>query len=149
MKAVTRYQCSDGSEWAKIGNAQDREALCERVKAAMLPLGEVPQGVLDGQGWLQHDLETVNQVKDRILDICREEKLHEHYKAFTHPGRDIHPVSIVGRILDDGGGPLSTAWNRFCRIDPQGREHQQPYYAYTSGPLPEHVCVESREVSHA
>lgn len=144
MKTITKYQSLDGSEWTFPNKAAARDALCLKVDAAMLPLGDVPQGVKDGKGWLQHDLETVNQAKDAIMEICRAEGFAEHFPAFKHPGRECHPLSVIGRILDDNGGPLNKAWGRFGCIDAQGREHQQPFYAYTNGPLPEHVCVESR-----
>ena len=124
--------------------AGDRDALCAKVDAVMAPLGDVPQHVKDGKGWLQHNLETVNKAKDGILDLCRDAGLDDDFPAFRNKGRDCHPLSIIGRILNDRGGPLDKAWNRFCRIDTQGREHQQPFFAYTNGPLAEHVCVETR-----
>lgn len=144
MKTITKYQSVDGSEWDNMDSAVKRDELCARVKAAMQPLGKVPEDVEAGKGWLQHNVEVVNQAKDAILDICREEGFADSYPVFKNPGRECHPFCIVGRILDDNGGPLSEAWSRFGRIDPQGREHQQGYYAYSNGPLPEHVCVESR-----
>lgn len=145
MKPIIKYQATDGSEWNSPDDARSRDALCEKVNVAMKPLGRTPRAVEDGKGWLQHDLETVLKVKDAIIEICREQGMAKSFPVFSNPGRKIHPMSVVGRILDDHGGPLNEAWNRFCRIDEQGREHQQPYYAYTNGPLPEHVCVETRQ----
>ena len=144
MKTINKYQSTDGSEWNDHTKAIERDQLCARVDAAMFPLGEVPQGVKDGRGWLQHKLETVNKAKDAILKICRKEGFADNFKAFKSKGRECHPLSVIGRILNDNGGPLDVAWSRFARIDPEGREHQQCYFAYTNGPLPEHVCVESR-----
>jgi hypothetical protein len=144
MKTITKYQSIDGSEWNDAMDALKRDYLCELVRSAMAPLGDTPQDVQNGKGWLQHDLETVNLAKDAILDICRAEGFAKNFTAFKSAGRECHSLSIIGRILDDCGGPLNEAWNRFARIDTQGREHQQPYFAYTNGPLLEHVCVESR-----
>jgi hypothetical protein len=144
MKTITKYQALDGSEYTDLNKAAARDALCLKVDAAMQPLGDVPQGVKDGKGWLQHDLETVLKAKDAILEICREEGYADSFPVFKNPGRECHPLSVIGRILGDNGGPLNKAWGRFGRIDAQGREHQQCFYAYTNGPLPEHVCVESR-----
>lgn len=144
MKTLIKYQANDGSEWADKHEAEKRDALCHRVDVAMSPLGDTPRAVKDGKGWLQHNLETVNVAKDSILDICRAEGMAEHFPVFRNRGRDCHPLSAVGRILDDNDDPLSHAWSRFARIDEQGREHEQPFYAYNNGPLPKHVCVESR-----
>lgn len=145
MKAIVRFQSVDGSEWASKSDAAKRDALCWQIDAAMRPLGAIPKAVKDGKGWLQHNLETVNKAKDAILKICRSEGFVKSYPAFKSRGRDCHPFSIIGRILDDHGGPLSEAWARFACIDAQGREHQQPFYAYGNGPLAEHFCVQSRD----
>lgn len=143
MKQITKYQANDGSEWNDESKAIAREELIRIVDAAMAPLGSVPADVESGKGWLQHNLETVNVAKDRILDICREQGMSE-YPAFKCRGRDCHPQSIIGRILSEVGGPLWNAWHRFGKIDTLGREHQQPYFAYTNGPDADHYCVESR-----
>lgn len=144
MKTLTKYQANDGSEWDTAEEAQKRDELHAKVEAAMAPLGDVPEAVEKGKGWLQHDMETVNVAKDRILDICREEGFNKHFPAFNNPGRDCHPLSIIGRVLNDNGGPLDRAWSRFARIDEQGREHQQCYFAYTGGPESHHICIEDR-----
>lgn len=144
MRIITKYQSTDGSEWDDPAKASQRDALCSLVDAAMAPLGSVPKEVEDGKGWLQHDIEVVHQAMDDILEICRGEGYDKSFPVFKHRGRECHPRSVIGRILDDNGGPLARAWSRFNRIDEQGREHQQSYYAYTAGPRPEHVCVESR-----
>ena len=144
MKTITKYIADDGSEHSDADAALRRDALVRKVAEAMQPLGEVPQDVQRGKGWLHHDLETVYQAKDRILDICREEGWANHFPVFKNRGRDCHPGCVISRILNDNGGPLDAAWSRFYRIDELGREHQQGYYAYTAGPAPDHVCVEDR-----
>jgi hypothetical protein len=144
METITKYRAKDGSEWGRAHEATKRDKLCDKIEKAMLPLGEVPKDVRNGKGWLQHELETVFKAKDAILEICREEGYQKHFKQFESKGRDCHPLSIIGRILNDFGGPLDIAWRRFARIDLIGREHEQCYYAYTNGPLPEHYCVEDR-----
>lgn len=144
MESIIKYRSNDGSEHRTEEAALKRDVLHSQCVEIMAPLGEVPAGVTDGKGWLQHDLETVNTCKDQVLELCRTEGLDKHFPAFKNHGRDCHPMSIIGRILDDTGGPLSAAWSRFACIDPQGREHQQPYFAYTNGPLPEHACIEDR-----
>ena len=144
MKTVTKYQTTDGREWKSRDEAKKHEDLCLQVEEAMKPLGDIPEEVSRGKGWIQHDLETVWQAREDILVICREQGYAEHYPAFNTPGREAHPLSVIGRVLNDNGGPLNSAWNRFMCIDPQGREHQQPYFAYGNGPDSDHVCVEDR-----
>lgn len=144
MRAILKFKANDGSEWDDEAAAIKRDKLVEKVDAAMKPLGKVPEAVEDGKGWLQHNLEVVYKAKDDILDICREQGLHEHYPVFNEQGRKCHALSVIGRILDDYHDPLSKAWSRFARIDEKGREHQQCYFAYTNGPAKDHVCVEDR-----
>ncbi len=143
MKTIAKYQADDGSEWNSQQQAEVRDVLYAKVKAAMAPLGEVPEAVWDAKGWLQHDLETVNKAKDDILDICRAEGFAERFNCFKD-GRKLHSLSVIGRILSDNDGPLCDAWMRFCRIDLQGREHQQTYHAYTEQPPPPYPCIEDR-----
>lgn len=141
---VIRYRSEDGSEWKSEVEAIKQDTLLLKIQIAMFPLGDVPIDVKDGKGWLQHDLSVVNKAKQGILDLCKEEGFSEDWPQFNEPADKVHPLSIVGRILDDSGGLLSDAWRRFGRIDVDGREHQQCYYAYTSEPEPEHICIEDR-----
>ena len=138
MKTIVKFRADDGSEWAKPEDAEARDHLCAQVAVVMAPLGSTPKEVKDGKGWLQHNPETVLRVKDAFGVLC-----FEHGFNFKGAGRDWHPFSIVGRVLSDTGGPLDDAWHRFQRIDADGREHEQPYYA-NSGPSPLHVCIEDR-----
>lgn len=144
MTTITKYQANDGSEWTTAEDAEKRDSLHACVQEIMAPLGTTPEYVQCGKGWVQHKLETVLTAKDGILDLCRELGYHKNFPAFNHPGRECHALGIIGRVLSDDGGPLGSAWGRFGRIDEKGREHQQPYFAYTAGPLPEHTCVEDR-----
>lgn len=141
MKIITKYQSTDGSEHRTQSDAEDRDKLCRVCANAMAPLGKIHKGVRDAKGWFQHDVLTVLSCKDSILEICREQGFDETWDCFRAKGRDCHPMSIIGRILGGIGGPLDESWRRFASIDEQGREHQQPYYAYTNGPLPEHTCL--------
>lgn len=144
MQSVIKFKADDGSEWSTEVAALKRDRLCARINQAMRPLGPANPLMRAGKGWVQHDLETVNRCKDAIVEICLEEGLGKSFPVFNNKGRNIHPLSVAGRILDDYGGPLNEAWNRFCRIDPKGREHQQCYFAYTGGPDTNHYCVENR-----
>ncbi len=143
MKQLIQFQADDGSIHQNPASALKRDRLFARVQGVMSWLGSTPKGVEDGNGWIHHDLATVNKVKDALFDICREEGFHENFKIFKEQGSTVHAHSIAGRILDDNGGPIARAWSRIGRIDEQGREHQQAYYALNM-PRPEHFCVEDR-----
>lgn len=144
MKAILKYQANDGSEWSKESDAKNRDDMMLRVEEAMAPLGPKPTREQEDKGWIQHNPETVIQCMQGILDLCKPD-FAPSCPVFNTPAKDVHPMSIIGRILcDSGSGPRETAWRRFANIDPHGREHEQPYYAYTAGPRPEHVCVEDR-----
>ncbi len=144
MKTITKYKADDGTEWTEEAQAMRRDELVAKVAAVMEPLGTVPKRVSDGEGWLQHDPAIVIAAKQGILDLCKPDFANS-FPQFNEPAAKVHPLSIIGRILDDcPDDPRSRAWNRFCRIDPEGREHQQPFFAYTGGPAVEHVCVEDR-----
>jgi len=144
MNTITKFKADDGTEFNSVTDCAEYELLCAKVDKIMAPLGDVPKEVEAGEGWLQHDLETVNVAKDAILQLCRNEGFANSFDYFKARGRDCHPLSIIGRILSDNDGPLADAWGRFGRIDPSGREHQQCYFAYTNGPDKSHICVEDR-----
>lgn len=139
MKAIhiTKYETSDGRQFDSPQDAESHETLTLRVREIMRPL-DIPAAIQEKidahKGYYQHDIESVYAAREGILAICREEKMDEHYPAFKHHGREVHPLSIVGRILDDHGGALNDGWRRFAKIDPQGREWQQCFYAYTQTP---------------
>jgi len=43
---------------------------------------------------------------------------------------DVHPMSYVGRVIDDCGGPLAKAWRMLADYDfSTGRKYSQPYFA--------------------
>lgn len=144
MEKITKYKTTDGTEFTELVKAEEHEQLLLQIDRVMAPLGDTPKEVKDGKGWVHHDLERVFDAREGILEICRARGYAKHYPAFNTHGKNTHPMSIIGRVLNDGGGPLDKAWGRFCRIDEQGREHQQPYYAYTGGPDASHVCIEDR-----
>ena len=141
MKQVTRFRSEDGCEFILESTCLEHEVLCNKVKLAMLPLGDCPAAVEDGKGWLHHDPAIVIHCRKAIMQLCCIQGMAKLHPVFEN--EDAHPMSVVGRILDDVGGPISKAWTRFQRIDDQGREHQQPYYAI-NGPDKKHVCVEDR-----
>lgn len=144
MKAITQYKTDDGTIYTTEAAALAHERLSAKIQKAMEPLkltAKTNNNVRDGKGWVQHRIETVIHCRDSILDLCCDEGFAKSFPVFKHRGAKVHPMSIIARILNDNGGPLDVVWNRFCRIDEKGREHQQAYYAM-NGHEEGQVCVE-------
>jgi len=146
MKAITQFQSEDGKVFDSADKCGEHERLCIAVEQVMKPL-EIPKeqskGVSDGIGWYQHDINAVYAAREGILALARP-KYAKSFPVFNTPGKDAHPLSVIGRILSDctdWHDPIGNAWGRFAQIDEQGREHQQCYFAYTNGPEKEHVCL--------
>lgn len=145
MIAITKFKTDDGTEFSSEEKAVAHERLCQQVRDAMRPL-DIPAPLLkrvsDGEGWYQHDIETVYAVREAILALARP-KYAKNYPVFNANGRTVHPLSSIGRILSDCDrhDPIGNAWSRFANIDATGREHQQCYFAYTAGPSVDHVCL--------
>lgn len=71
-------------------------------------LQQIPDSTnfINGEGFVQQDLELVEKLKDLMLQHCG-------YKC---------SFSLLGRYLDDGGSPLFHFWSRLSNIDKLGRE---------------------------
>jgi hypothetical protein len=145
MKTQTVFVANDGTRFDTIAAASNHEVLLIAIKEAMEPLGSKPQKVKDGKGWVQHKRTNVLAAKRAILKLCLPvfKGFDELYKAAKDNPDSIRPMSFAGRVLDDSDSPLNVPWNRFCCIDTQWREHQQPYFAI-NGPDDDHVCVKDR-----
>jgi hypothetical protein len=133
MKPITIYESNDGTRYGTPEAARRNDDLIEQVKAAVAPLGERPDDCdfTNGHGWLQHDPQTIRQVKLKLIEISRpllgewmdlQEKTH---------GVDLSTVdsSWFSRMLDGDNRPLERAWKRIGCITPDGREVGQIYYA--------------------
>jgi len=143
MRTILKYIANDNSEWDTPEKAETRDFLIERVNGIMAPLfvsDAVQRNLEANKGYWQHDLDAVYAAREGIMQICRERGYEGHYPCFKHHGREVHPLSVVGRILSETDEPLARAWNRFMRIDDQGREWQQCYLAYTATPT-DAVCL--------
>lgn len=137
MLAITKYRALDGSEWNSSGECVARDTLVNAVKDAMSSLA-LPPRKIEPEEYFQHDPTAVVDCRCRILKLAAKE--FPSFDCFRHePPSEVHPRGIVGRILDDCGGPINTAWGRFMRIDDQGREWEQPYYAINGAPKA--VCI--------
>jgi hypothetical protein len=140
MKQITKYVAKDGKEFDFECDAFNHEALLFDIEKAMEPLGLRCE---TDKGWIQHDRDTVDCVKDAILEICRQQGLNKSFKVFDNKGRDCNPFGIICRILSDLDTPIYSAWSRIMCIDDLGREHNHPDYA-KNGPDADQKLIEDR-----
>lgn len=126
--AVTQYTCSDGQKFLSRSSAEQYESEYQQV----LPiLNRIPNTSLRHGTYVTHDLESLKQIKRDLWPlVLMKVNAAENYMTWLgwNPD-DVHPLSIVGRVMDDMGGPISVAWRRlavFCFEI--GREFDQPYF---------------------
>lgn len=137
MIAITKYKANDGTEFDSEFNATQHEQLCERIRAIIAPLGPT-EGLLpgcefgNGGGYLQHDEETVRQVKLGLLREAQQLTDHKWIQQSIDNPDGVHE-SYAGRIISEISVPLRMAWSRIACIDKQFREWGQPYYANNPG----------------
>lgn len=127
MEPVTQYKAIDGTLFSLMSDALKRDCLVVAVEIAMRPL--VPCNLNDRE-WIQHDDEACLQAKRNMLALVREQYSTARYPVLLNSDDVIHPMSAVGRIVSEGGGPLSIAWGRLGCINWDNfREYSQPYFA--------------------
>jgi len=127
MKETIGYEARDGKRfWDRTRCEQYEEelTLVEPIMAR-LPV----RNIGDEEYW-QHDKEELLSVK-RDLWALVVMRFGESYPSWRNFSADqVYPDSIVGRVLDDFGGPIATAWNRLRRFNfDLCREYEQLYYA--------------------
>lgn len=128
MKPKIMYEASDGKSF-------DTEAECVAYETGtLLPCIRIdallPRRSLDAGQYYQHNHDDVVSFRRCLWRLVQA----KYAIGFPHwadkCAEDIHPRSIVGRVLSDAGGPLNGLWYRLMCIDlDTAREYQQPYYA--------------------
>jgi hypothetical protein len=117
MIAKTVSISTDGSQW-------DRDALDSYVKRLEAKLPKRP----DSPGRrVAVGVELRNEVWAAVVALARD--CHPGWDQFKNPPENIHPMSICGRVIDDGSClPVQRIWNWFsCERD--GWLYQQPFFA--------------------
>ncbi len=129
MQTIQKWQARDGAEFNSEEKCLAYEALLSQCESIMAPFGTRPRDAefANGSGFIQHDLSDFTHAKGELVKLLAERA--PMYDYTSHDPATIHPMSIVGRIFDDTGGPMSKAWSRLACFDPQGREWGQPYFA--------------------
>lgn len=127
MKSVTTYEAIDGARFDDYRDCEKHETGLAVVNAI---LADLPAAEPEGETYVQHDRETLLSVKRRLFELVLA-KYGDSYPLWKEFDPDkVHPMSGVGRVLDDLGGPLASAWRRLsCYNFDNGREYEQPYFA--------------------
>lgn len=146
IKPITVYQTSDGARFDTPELAAQREKILAEIVAATAPLGIKPVEVVQGKGWIHHNLANVRETKRNLLRLA--EPLLKSYEWYREDKFDeIHPMSAVGRIITDGNSPIYSGWHRLMCTDSEGREYDQPYFAMQPHSVALRggkVCIEDR-----
>lgn len=131
MKEVTRYQADDGKVFDTADKAIAHDAKVLSIKSAYKLLKDTPKNdgcdFANGGGYVQQDPVKVQEFKRQIMLMGATH--HAKMAEWARNPQEVHPQSIVGRILSDCDSLLYSAWNRVMCMDDKFREWGQPYYA--------------------
>jgi hypothetical protein len=136
-----KYVAEDGTEFDTEFMALEHEALLSKIKSIECLLGgKQNQKVVDNEGYYQHTKSNVERAWEMVIELSR--PYFEGFdNVFNAKAKDIHPMGIGGRIIDDRGNrALNKLWWRFGCIDSEFKEWNQPYYALNKG-TGTNVCV--------
>jgi hypothetical protein len=122
---ITAYQASDGTKFFDA-------AQCERHEAELRLLAEIqiPNSKLGHGKYKQHDRVALLSIKRRLWAVILE-RYGDSFPEWRKWNADqVHPMSIVGRVMSDSDGPIANAWSQLSRFNFElGREYDQPYFA--------------------
>jgi hypothetical protein len=126
MKTITQYQAEDGRIFNNKAECLNHDAVLRNIDFVMHRMPKRPQTseFENGDGYIQHNPQTVELVKNALIDMWQGE---ENFKleSRAHPAR----YSILGRIFSECNSPLAVPWQRLCCIDDHYREWGQPFFA--------------------
>ncbi len=124
---VTEYVAKDGTRFKRQDRCEEHEAELMLVEPI---LATIPKAELKHGTYIQRDREVVLQAKRDLFALVLEKHGERYPKWLKWDADDVHPHSIIGRVLDDYDGPLSGAWRRIGVFNfDLGREYDQPYFA--------------------
>ena len=134
MKSITEtvFIADDGSRFKSAEACEAYEI--ENRKLADIFKG-IPEWPKEDGTFIQGPLNLMINAR-RVLWAEVQNKYGETYKHWLQwRADDVHPLSMVGRILDDNPeDPLSRAWRRMATWDLEnGRIYDQPYFVTHAG----------------
>lgn len=131
MKEITRYQADDGTVFDTEEKAIKHDTKSLSIKKIYKLLKPIPEDdgckFANGAGYVQQDPLAVQEFKRQIMLMGAVH--HAKMAEWAKNPIEVHPQSIVGRILCDCDSLLYAAWSRVMCTDEKGREWGQPYYA--------------------
>ena len=130
MEEITIYQAKDGRQFDVMADCQRHEAIIGDVEKAMERLPERPDDTdyLNGQGYLQHEENAVEWLRAVIIRMAEE----HHPETVKRDNQGRVNMYMLGRMLDDYGSPINSAFFRYQCIDDMGREWGQPGFVTDS-----------------
>lgn len=145
MTLITQYKTIDGAIFDTEEAAHKHEILVAAIEKAVKPLGKRLEYHKSQEGWVWHKKENVEKAKLDLLKLIRPlaKNFPELLEDIDKNPLSIHPMSFIGRLLDDNDTPIKKGWGRLQCIDDLYREHNQPYFAL-NGPDKDMICVEDR-----
>ncbi len=134
MKSITKYEANDGSQWNTADKAIERDSLLIVLDEASRLLKPHPSDC-NFEGYIQQNRESVLDYKRILMRIAKKYaygtigKEGEERCIWDMDPKEVHPLSIAGRFIDDSNcQPLNSAWRRLCCMDDKFREFNQPFY---------------------
>lgn len=97
------------------GNRFKDETACEKYEEELQLIKPIkdrlPINKIDSYQYIQHDKEFLLQIKRDLWDVVLSKYGEEYPKWKECNADDVLPTSVVGRVLDDYGGPISELWS--------------------------------------
>ncbi len=137
MRPITMYEANDGAIFHTSEAALLRDAVVSRYAETTRPLG--PERKLETNDYVQHDPATVAKARASFLRAALSDRTNGREDCIRRAeAGETLAQTMIDRILD--GDPESRVWSRFCCIDAEGREWQQPYFAINGNPAGQAVA---------
>lgn len=127
MKAITKFQALDGTEFSDKDKCCNYELLCEEIAKLMEPWPEVN---VKGTGFVQADKATVLRIQRSMVAIFERDHWKDRHTRWAAEADVPAGMTLIGRYVDDAGvGPERRVWGRLALLDKMFRQYEQPYYA--------------------
>lgn len=125
-QAVMQFTTSDGSKFLDRQRAESYEAEWQSVKPI---LDQIPQVNLGHGQFKSVPAEVLQKIRRDLWPVVVARYGSSWPKWREWQADEVHPMSIVGRVLSDCGGPIADCWNRLMVFDfERGRIYDQPYF---------------------
>ncbi len=125
MKTIESYEAIDGTKFFNRGQCERYESELRLVSEIKIPNSKLWHGT-----YKQHDRQSLLAIKRAVFALVLQ-KFGDSYPEWRKwDADDVHQMSIVGRVVSEGSGPITNAWNQLGRFNfDLGREYDQPYFA--------------------